>query len=138
MISFVNLLCVLLTYLIELWISPGCLYEFDALYVQREKSCYMLYYSNIWSTHFQEQKFKKIIKRHFCLSFSLLYLFICSCKFLIIETWWQGTWSECYNQCFITKTVLNNFAIFAGKRVKKIVNLKTKIKFTILIYIMFM
>ena len=29
---------------------------------------------------------KKIIKRHFCLSFSLLYLFIRSCKFVIVET----------------------------------------------------
>ena len=36
--------------------------------------CYA-YYKSIWSTHhFQEQKWKKIIKRQFCLSFSL---FIC-------------------------------------------------------------
>ena len=36
-------------------------------------------------THFQEQKFKKIIKIHFCLSFSRLCLFICSYKFVMIE-----------------------------------------------------
>ena len=36
MISFANLLCVLLTYLIELRISPGCSYEFNVVYVQRE------------------------------------------------------------------------------------------------------
>ena len=43
MISFVNLLCVLLTYLIESWNSPGCSYEFDVVYVQREKLQYLLY-----------------------------------------------------------------------------------------------
>ena len=31
-------------------------------------------------------KIKEIIKRHFCLSFSLVYLFIRRCKFVIIET----------------------------------------------------
>ena len=31
------LLCVLLTYLIESWISPGCYIEFNIVYVQREK-----------------------------------------------------------------------------------------------------
>ena len=34
---FVNLLCVLLTYLIKLWISTGCSYEFNVVYVQQEK-----------------------------------------------------------------------------------------------------
>ena len=49
-----------------------------------------------WRTHFQEAKQKKILKKMFCLSFSLLYLFILSCKFFIIEThayehskWWE-------------------------------------------------
>ena len=50
------LLSVLLTYLIESWISPGCSYEFNVAYVQREKSQYLLYYNNVWSTHFQGQK----------------------------------------------------------------------------------
>ena len=36
--------------------------------------------------HFQEQKLKKIIKRHFCLSFSFLYWFIHSCKSVTVET----------------------------------------------------
>ena len=31
------------------------------------------------------KNWKKIIKRHFCLSFSLLYLFLRSCKFAIVE-----------------------------------------------------
>ena len=36
--SLRNLPCVLLTYLIESWISPSCSYEFNVVYVQREKS----------------------------------------------------------------------------------------------------
>ena len=48
-----------LTYLIESWIYPGCSYEFNVVYVQREKSQYLLYYNNIWSTHVQEQKIKE-------------------------------------------------------------------------------
>ena len=40
----------------ESWISLGCSHEFNVVYVQREKSQYLLYYNNIWSTHFQEQK----------------------------------------------------------------------------------
>ena len=59
MISFAYLFFVLLTYLIEFWISPGFLYEFNVVlielwiypgflyefnvvYVQREKSQYLL------------------------------------------------------------------------------------------------
>ena len=66
-------------------------YEFNVnvVYVQWEKSRYFLYSnnSNIWSTHFQKQKLKKtIIKRHSCLSFYRLYLFIEGRKFVIIET----------------------------------------------------
>ena len=38
MMSFANLLCVLLTYLIESSISPVCSYEFNVVYVQREKN----------------------------------------------------------------------------------------------------
>ena len=45
-----------LTYLIESWISPGCSYEFNVVHVQQNTSQYLLYYSNIWSIHFQEQK----------------------------------------------------------------------------------
>ena len=35
--------------------SPGCSYEFSVVYVQREKSQYLFYY-NMRSIHFQEQK----------------------------------------------------------------------------------
>ena len=53
----------------------------------------MSYYKNIKHTfsknthgaHFFENK-NKIIKRHFSLSFTLLYPFIRSCKFVITET----------------------------------------------------
>ena len=61
MITFANLHWVLLTYLSESWISPGCLwispgcsYEFNVVYVQREISQYLLSYNNI--TSFQEHK----------------------------------------------------------------------------------
>ena len=50
MISLANFASVLLTYFIESWISSGCSYQFNVLYVQREKSQYLLYYKNIWST----------------------------------------------------------------------------------------
>ena len=56
MTSLAKLLCVILTYLIESLISRGCSYEFNVAYAQREKSQYLLCYSNIRSTHFQEQK----------------------------------------------------------------------------------
>ena len=35
---------------------------------------------------FKNKNKRKIIKIHFCLSFSLLYMFIRSCKFIIVET----------------------------------------------------
>ena len=56
MISFTNLLCVFLTYLIESYISPSCSYEFNVVYMQRKKTQYLLHYNNRKSTHFQEQK----------------------------------------------------------------------------------
>ena len=49
-ISVENLLqicSVYLTYLIESWISPGCSYELNTVYVQREKSQFLLYYYSI-------------------------------------------------------------------------------------------
>ena len=56
MTSFANFLCVLITYLVELWYSPGYSYEFNVVCMQREKSQYLLHYNNIWTAHFQEQK----------------------------------------------------------------------------------
>ena len=44
MTSFSNLPCVLLTYLIESRISPACSYEFNVVYVQREK--YLICYTS--------------------------------------------------------------------------------------------
>ena len=52
MISFANLLYVLLTYLIDSLISLGFSYEFNVVYVQREKSQYLLYYNNMKYTLF--------------------------------------------------------------------------------------
>ena len=53
MISFANLLCVLLTYLIESLISPGCSSEFNVVYVQWEEGsiCYT-------TTKYQAHTFK--------------------------------------------------------------------------------
>ena len=36
--------------------SPGCSYEFNVVYVQRDRSQHLLYYNTIWSANFQEQK----------------------------------------------------------------------------------
>ena len=70
MISFASLICVLLTYLTESWISLDYSYEFNVVYVQREKLQYLLYYNNIWSADFQDEKQNKVtIKRHFVYHF---------------------------------------------------------------------
>ena len=44
-----------LTYLTVSLISPDCSYEFNVVFVQREKSQHLFYY-NIWSKQFQKQK----------------------------------------------------------------------------------
>ena len=82
------------TYLIKSWISSGCSYEFNVVYVQLEKSQYLLHYNNIWRSHFQEWKSKEIIKIYFFIFFS----FISVCSSLQIcynentrlqhSTWW--------------------------------------------------
>ena len=82
MIPFVNFLCVLLTYLIDR--------EF-LLDVHMNLMQFMCNERNIVFVMLKQQmKYTlsrtKIIQRHFCLSFSLLYLFIRSCKFVITET----------------------------------------------------
>ena len=130
MISFANLLYVLLIHLIELLISPGFSYELiNVVYEQREKkSQYLLNCNYIWSTHFQERKWKNIIKRQFCLRFSLLYLLIRSCKFIISRntrirhsTRWGRDEFINYSRsslwkCFIKNSVLKNFWNFLGKQ----------------------
>ena len=75
MISFTSLICVLLTYLTESWISPDYSYEFNVVYAQREKLQYLLYYNNIWSADFQDEKQNKVtIKRHFIYHF-IVYIY---------------------------------------------------------------
>ena len=37
MVLFKNLLCVLVTYMTESWVSPCCSYEFNVVSMQREK-----------------------------------------------------------------------------------------------------
>ena len=133
MILFMNLLLGFSTYLIKSWISPGCSYNFQAVYVQQEKTQYLLYYSNIWSTHFQKQKEKKtlfiIIISHY---FSRLYLFIFGWKLVITETSSyhkahdqnamrlviiqsikQGQLKSCHS-CSIIKAVLKNSQYLQG------------------------
>ena len=71
----------LLTYLTEPWMSPGCSYEFNVVYVQRENHN-IFYTTATYEINTVKNKNKiKIIKKHFGLSFSLLYLCIRSCKF---------------------------------------------------------
>ena len=58
MISFANFLCVLLIYLIESRIPPGCSYEFKVVYVQRKK--YIVFYT---TTTYEAYTFKSKNKR---------------------------------------------------------------------------
>ena len=58
MISFANLLCVLLIYLIESGIPPGCSYECNVVYVQRKK--YIVFYT---TTTYEVYTFKSKNKR---------------------------------------------------------------------------
>ena len=50
--------CVLLTDVIESWSSPGWSHESNAVHVQwgKPRAQNLLYYNNIWNTHFQERK----------------------------------------------------------------------------------
>ena len=64
------------------------LYEFNGGYVQREKYREILYllYTTTYEVHtFKNKNKRKLLRDMFCLSFSLLYLFIPSCKFAITE-----------------------------------------------------
>ena len=56
-----------------------------SLCAPREITVFVLLHQHMKYT-LQEQKLKKIINRHFCLTFSLSYMFISSCKLFIIET----------------------------------------------------
>ena len=58
MISFANLLCVLLIYLIESGIPPGCSYEFKVVYVQRKK-CIVFYTTTTYKVYTFKSKNKR-------------------------------------------------------------------------------
>ena len=51
-----------------------------------ERNHSICYIPTTYEVHAFKNEKRKKIKRHFCLSFSLLYIFICSCKFIIINT----------------------------------------------------
>ena len=53
-----NLLCVLLTYLIETRISSNCSCEFNVVYVKRDKSQYLLYH-NTYEVYTFKDKIKQ-------------------------------------------------------------------------------
>ena len=121
LISSTNLLCVLLTYLIESWISPGCSYEFNVVYMEREKLQYFLYYNNIWSAHFQEQKInkRKSLRDIFVYHF-LFYTYSRPFDRVHDENAMNSLVIRAFDhsgshQCSITKAVLKNFAIFTRK-----------------------
>ena len=121
LISSANLFCVLLTYLIESWISPGCSYEFNVVYVEREKLQYFLCYNNISTAHFQEQKInkRKSIRDIFVYYF-LFYLYSRPFDIAHDENAMNSLIIRAFDhcgsqQCSITKAVLKNFAIFTRK-----------------------
>ena len=72
-----------------------------------ERNQYLLCDNSIWNIHFQEQK-KKIIKRHFCLSFSLLCLFIRCCKFVVIKTRLR------HSTCWESDELINHLSYIIG------------------------
>ena len=51
-----------------------------------ERNHRICYIPTTYEVHAFKNEKRKKIKRHFCLSFSLLYIFIRSCKFIIINT----------------------------------------------------
>ena len=73
-----------LTYLIESWISPGCSYEFYVVYVQPDKSQYLstaTYEVHTFKKKNTRKSLRDILDCHF-----LFYMFLRSCKFVVIET----------------------------------------------------
>ena len=83
MISFANLLCVLLIYLIESGIPPGCSYELNVVYVQWKKYI-VCYTTTTYEVHTFKNKNKKKSWRYIFIYHFLL--FIRSYKFVLIET----------------------------------------------------
>ena len=81
-----NLFCVLLTYLIESWISLGCSYKFNVVHVQREKSQYVILQHHMNYT-LSRTKIKEIyLLRDILVYHFVFYICLIVCKFAIIET----------------------------------------------------
>ena len=78
-ILFENLLCVLLTYVIESWFSPGCSNYFNIVYVQQETKQHKV-------NTFKNENNRISLRDIFYLSFPFLYLLVWNRKFVIIET----------------------------------------------------
>ena len=70
MTKLVNSLCVILTYLIESWISPGCSSDLYEVHTFNDKS--------------KRKSFGEIL--FIILSFVLVYLLIPCCEFVVVET----------------------------------------------------
>ena len=86
MISFANLLCVLLTYLIKSLISPGCSYEFMKFMCNEinHSICYITTKYKVYTFNKNKRiSLQDIFVYHFLF---YIYLFIHSCKSVIIET----------------------------------------------------
>ena len=95
MISFANLLCVLLTYLINREFFLDVHMNLMQFMCNERNMVFVMLKQQMKYILSRTKIKKKIIKRHFCLSFSLLYLFIRSCKFVIIETRFRhSTWRD--------------------------------------------
>ena len=95
MISFANWVCVILIDLIKSRISPGGSYECNDAFVQWEQCIVFVILQQHTKYILLITKVREIIKRHFWLSLSLLYLFISNWKCFTVETRWRySTWSE--------------------------------------------
>ena len=69
----------LLTYLIDSWISPGCSYEFNVVYVQREK---FVHYNNIQIHTFKIKNKRKSLRDIFAYHFLFYICFFVAPNFL--------------------------------------------------------
>ena len=104
-ILLASLLYVLLTYLIESWISPGCSYEFNVVYMQRERSHSICYTTTTYEVCTYKNKNKgtslrDIFVYHF-FSFISVYsqlqiVIIETRSYDIVSTWWER--NELINQ----------------------------------------
>ena len=89
MILLANLFFALLTYLIESRICSGCSYEFNVVYVQREKNsiCYTTasYEVNIFKNKNKRKSLRDIFVYHFLFIFFLFFIFFNFCYYFTIS-----------------------------------------------------